>query len=44
MALPKWTEERTNELTEFVGDEAPISQGTVAEAAEQLENLNPFNL
>ena len=37
MALPKWTEERTNELTEFVGDEAPISQGTVAEAAEQLE-------
>ena len=27
MALPKWTEERTNELAEFVGDEAPISQG-----------------
>ena len=37
MALPKWTEDRTNELTAFVGDETPISQATVAEAAEQLE-------
>lgn len=37
MALPKWTDERTEELTNFVGDEAPISQATVAEAAEQLE-------
>ncbi|HAW04072.1 MAG TPA: hypothetical protein DCW83_05250 [Saprospirales bacterium] len=37
MALPKWTEERTAELTNFVGDEAPISQATVAEAAAQLE-------
>ena len=37
MALPKWTDERTNELTAFVGDESPISQATVAEAAEQLE-------
>ena len=37
MALPKWTDERTNELTNFVGDESPISQATVAEAADQLE-------
>ena len=35
--LPKWTDERTDELTNFVGDEVPISQVTVAEAAEQLE-------
>ena len=37
MALPKWTDERTEELVTFVGDESPISQGTVAEAADQLE-------
>ena len=37
MALPKWTDERTSELTSFVGDESPISQETVANAAEQLE-------
>lgn len=37
MALPKWTEERTAELTAFVGDEAPVSQATVAEAADRLE-------
>ena len=36
-ALPKWTDERTDELTNFVGDESPVSQGTVAEAADQLE-------
>ena len=35
--LPKWTDERTDELTNFVGDESPVSQGTVAEAADQLE-------
>ena len=35
--LPKWTDERTEELTNFVGDEAPISQDTVAEAAARLE-------
>lgn len=35
--LPKWTEERTAELTTFVGDESPVSQDTVAEAAERLE-------
>ena len=33
----KWTDERTEELVNFVGDESPISQGTVAEAADQLE-------
>lgn len=37
MALPKWTEERTNALTAFVGDESPVSQATVAGAAESLE-------
>jgi hypothetical protein len=37
MALPKWTDERTDELVTFVGDESPISQATVAEAATQLE-------
>ena len=35
--LPKWTDERTDELTNFVGDESPISQATVAEAAGTLE-------
>lgn len=37
MAVPKWTDERTDTLTNFVGDESPVSQSTVAEAAEQLE-------
>ena len=37
MALPKWTDESTAELTSFVGDESPVSQSTVAEAAVQLE-------
>lgn len=36
MALPKWTDERTDELVNFVGDESPISQATVAEAADSL--------
>ena len=37
MALPKWTDERTTSLTDFVGSESPISQATVASAAEELE-------
>ena len=37
MALPKWTDERTSNLVSFVGDESPISQATVASAAEELE-------
>ena len=37
MALPKWTDERTDALTDFVGDESPVSQATVAEAAAELE-------
>lgn len=36
MAAPKWTDDRTEELTNFVGDESPVSQATVAEAADQL--------
>ena len=35
--LPKWTEERTDTLTNYVGNESPVSQGTVAGAAEELE-------
>ena len=35
--LPKWTDERTDALTNFVGNESPVSQATVAEAAEHLE-------
>jgi hypothetical protein len=37
MATPKWTEERTAQLTDFVGGESPVSQATVADAADQLE-------
>ena len=37
MALPKWTDERTASLESFVGDETPVSQATVAAAAEDLE-------
>jgi hypothetical protein len=37
MATPKWTEERTAQLTDFVGGESPVSQATVADAAGQLE-------
>lgn len=37
MATPKWTEERTAHLVSFVGDESPVSQATVAEAAEAQE-------
>ena len=33
MALPKWTEERTQQLVDFVG-EGPISQAQVADAAD----------
>ena len=36
MALPKWTDERTQQLVDFVGD-GPISQAQVAEAADELE-------
>jgi len=35
--LPKWTVERTDQLTNFVGTESPVSQATVAEGAEILE-------
>ena len=37
MALPKWTDERTQQLVDFVGDSSPISQAMVADAAEDLE-------
>ena len=35
--LPKWTDERTDTLTNFVGTETPVSQATVASAADTLE-------
>lgn len=37
MTLPKWTDDRTEALVKFVGDESPVSQETVADAAEALE-------
>ena len=37
MALPKWTDERTQQLVDFIGDQSPVSQAVVAEAAEELE-------
>lgn len=37
MALPKWTEERTEALVTFVGNESPVSRETVAGAADNLE-------
>lgn len=37
MAAPKWTDERVAALVAFVGNESPVSQATVAEAAVQLE-------
>ena len=37
MGLPKWTEERTKALVDFIGDESPVSYATVVEAAESLE-------
>ena len=37
MALPKWTDERTTQLVDFVGSETPISQAMVAQAATELE-------
>jgi hypothetical protein len=37
MAVPKWNDERTAQLTAFVGNESPVSQATVAEAAANLD-------
>ena len=37
MALPKWTDERTQQLVDFVGDSSPVTQAMVADAAEELE-------
>jgi len=36
MAVPKWTDERTQSLVDFVGN-GPVSQVTVADAAVELE-------
>tara|TARA_R100000388_G_scaffold92140_1_gene74796 strand:- start:12 stop:728 length:717 start_codon:yes stop_codon:yes gene_type:complete len=37
MAVPKWTDERTQQLVDFVGSNSPVSQVMVADAAEELE-------
>ena len=37
MALPKWTDETTQQLVDFVGNESPVSQAMVADAADELE-------
>ena len=37
MSVPKWNEEREAALVAYVGDESPVSQETVAGAAEALE-------
>ena len=34
---PKWTEQRTTQLVDGIGDETPVSRATVAELAEELE-------
>lgn len=36
MSTPKWTDERTEDLVNFVGDESPVSRDTVEEAADRL--------
>ncbi len=36
MTTPKWTEERTAQLVDAIGDESPVSRSTVAEVAEEL--------
>lgn len=40
MAVPKWNDERTAKLEELVGNESPVTQETVASAAEELETSN----
>ena len=37
MTTLKWSEDRTAELVDAVGDESPVSRTTVAQLAEQLE-------
>jgi hypothetical protein len=37
MTTPKWTEERTAQLVDGVGDESPVSRSTVADLADELE-------
>jgi hypothetical protein len=37
MAIPKWTDERTEQLENMVNGESPVSQATVADAAEALD-------
>jgi hypothetical protein len=36
MTTPKWTEERTAQLIDSVGDESPVTRASVAELAETL--------
>ena len=43
MALPKWTDERTQQLTDFVGSESPITQPTVATQLHGIRNINTIS-
>lgn len=36
MGIPKWTDERTSQLNELVGDESPVSKATVTQVAEEM--------
>lgn len=36
-SIPKWTEERTAQLTQLVGSESPVTKATVDSVAAQLE-------
>jgi len=37
MTIPKWNDERTEQLKGLVGDATPVTKATVAEVAEKLE-------
>lgn len=37
MTTPKWTEDRTAQLINSVGDESPVTRATVADLAEELD-------
>lgn len=37
MSIPKWTEERTSQLSQLAGTEQPVSKATVDSIAQQLE-------
>lgn len=36
MTIPKWTDERTSQLNDLVGNESPVSKATVTRVAEEM--------